>query len=287
MRGFEKIAREYDRGRRGEAVGFWAEETARLAHLYGGSLVLDLGCGTGIYALGIVRGTSVSMCGLDPTADMLAQARAKSNAVSWLNAVGERIPIRSGVLDCIFSSQVWHHIADREGTAEECLRALRPGGALVIRTISHEQLRRKAVFTYFPEILPHQLEVYPSMEDFDRYFGDAGFASIEHLSYALERYQLPSELIEVAERRLSSMFRPITPEDLERGVSELRRYEAEHPERPIRNDETITLVVACKHKETMSICRYGRPQLPAIPGRAAPVEAVGRDGIDQDMIRGS
>lgn len=243
---FEKIAKEYDEGRRGENVEFWAEETALLAQLDEESLVLDLGCGTGIYTLGIGRRTSASMCGLDPVVGMLGQARAKSRAASWVNAVGEWIPVRSGVLDCIFSSQVWHHIHDRHRTADECLRVLKPGGVIVIRTISHEQLREKVVFRYFPEILAHQLEVYPHRRDFDRYFENAGFASTEHLSYTLKRYQPASELIEIAEKRLWSMFRPITCEGLERGVAELRRHEKEHPGQPIRNDETITLVVARK-----------------------------------------
>jgi hypothetical protein len=42
------------------------------------------------------------------------------------------------------------------------------------------------------------------------------------------------------------MFRPITDKGLKRGVEELRRHEREHPGQPIRNDETITLVVAKK-----------------------------------------
>ncbi len=42
------------------------------------------------------------------------------------------------------------------------------------------------------------------------------------------------------------MFRPISREGLERGVEELRRFERENPGERIRNDETITLVVARK-----------------------------------------
>ena len=246
MSGFEAVAKDYDKGRRSENVGFWAGQTAELAGLHKGSLVLDLGCGTGVYTLGIGLRTSASICGLDPAIALLELARAKSKSIPWMAAVGERIPIRRGVFDCIFSSQVWHHIDDRQKTADECFRVLKPGGSLVIRTISHEQLRRKVIFRYFPEILAHQLEVYPSKEDFNRYFKNAGFHSTKHLSYTLERYQPASELMEIAEKRLWSMFRNITREGLERGIAELRQYEREHPGQPVRNDETITLVVARK-----------------------------------------
>jgi len=246
MRGFEAIAKEYDKGRRGESIEFWAEETARLAGLDDGSLVLDLGCGTGIYTVGIGLETAASMCGLDPTPTMLARAREKSKSIPWMNAVGEWLPIRACVFDGVFSSQVWHHIADKQKTADECFRVLKPGGALVIRTISHEQLRKKVVFEYFPKILASQLEVYPSEEDFNRYFRNAGFSSTEHLSYTMERYQQSSELMEIAEKKLWSMFRTVTPEGLAQGITKLRDYEKEHEGRPVRNDETITLVVAKK-----------------------------------------
>ena len=246
MSEFTKVAKEYDKGRRGEDVGFWAAETQKLAELSAKSLVLDLGCGTGIYTIGIGSHTSSTMCGLDPSIGMLGQAKTKTMSIHWFNAVGEWMPVRPGVFDCVFSSQVWHHIEDKQGTADECGRALRLGGSVVIRTISHEQLRGKVVFEFFPEIMENQLRVYPSMEDFGRYFGDAGFSSTEHHAYELERYQPASEFIEIARRKLWSMFRPISQEDLERGVEKLRQFERDNPGQPVRNDETITLVVARK-----------------------------------------
>jgi len=248
MSGFESIAKEYDKGRSREDVEFWADEAKRLAKLDEWSIVLDLGCGTGIYTMGIRGRTFAVMCGLDPVGGMLGKAREKSKDVSWLNAVGEWAPFRPAIFTCVFSSQVWHHIREKQKTADECFNALRPGGALIIRTISHEQLRERVVFKYFPEILSNQLEVYPSREDFNRYFDNAGFASTEHHRYTLERYQPASEFIEVAEKKLWSMFRPITDEGLKRGVEELNRHEKEHPGQPIRNDETITLVVAKKKR---------------------------------------
>jgi len=246
MTEFTKIATDYDKGRRGEDVGFWAGEAERFAGLSGESLVLDLGCGTGLYTLGLAARTSATMCGLDPSIGMLGQARAKSGSVHWFNAVGESLPLRGGFFDCVFSSQVWHHIVDKQGTAMECGRVLRDGGAVVIRTISHEQLREKVVFSYFPEILDNQLRVYPSNEEFGMFFGNAGFSSTMSHAYAIERYQSPAEFIEIARKKLWSMFRPISEEGLERGVEELKRFERDHPGEPIRNDEIITLVVAKK-----------------------------------------
>jgi ubiquinone/menaquinone biosynthesis C-methylase UbiE len=94
------------------------------------------------------------MCGLDLSVGMLRQAKNKTNSMYWFNAVGEWMPVRPEVFDCVFSSQVWHHIEDKQGTADECGRVLRRGGSVVIRTISHKQLRRKVVFEFFPAGLP-------------------------------------------------------------------------------------------------------------------------------------
>ena len=246
MKEFTKIAEEYDKGRRSENVEFWAGVTEKFAGLDEFSLVLDLGCGTGLYTLGIEAQTSATLCGLDPSVGMLGRAKEKSRPVYWFNATGEWLPIRHGIFDCIFSSQIWHHIVDKQGTADECGRALKNGGFVVIRTISHEQLRGKVVFRFFPEILDNQLRVYPSNEDFSKYFENAGFASTEHHTYRLERYQAPSEFIEVARKKLWSMFRPISEEGLGRGVEKLRQFERDNPDQPVRNDETITLVVARK-----------------------------------------
>jgi len=246
MNEFTKIAQDYDKGRSGEDVMFWAGETKELCCLDEESIILDMGCGTGVYTVGLVDYTSATTCGLDPSVGMLSQAKEKTRFIHWFNAVGERLPIRSGVFDCIFSSQVWHHITEKQYTANEFGRTLNIDGTVVIRTISHEQLRRKVVFEFFPEIMENQLGIYPSNEEFSRYFSEAGFTSINFQAYELVRYQEASLFIEVAQKKLWSMFRPISQEGLERGVNELRHHEATHSEKPIRNDESITLVVARK-----------------------------------------
>jgi ubiquinone/menaquinone biosynthesis C-methylase UbiE len=243
---FSKISNDYDKGRKGENVQLWAAETRRLAQLTENSIVMDLGCGTGLYTVGIGAELDCIMLGMDPVFDMLSKARQKSHDVHWFNGIGEWLPLRDSFLDCIFSSQVWHHIEDKQGTANECGRVLKNGKAVVIRTISHFQLNQKIVFKYFPEIKQNQLDVYPSNDDFITYFKNAGFDSVKFYEYSEERYQSVEEFVEIAENKLWSMFRPITEEGLREGVDHLWVYYKESNESPLRNDELITLVVAIK-----------------------------------------
>jgi ubiquinone/menaquinone biosynthesis C-methylase UbiE len=240
---FGKIANEYDKGRQSENIKLWGEETKRLAGLNNDSLVLDLGCGTGLYTLGIGAEADCKMLGMDPVPSMLGQARGKSKDVHWFNGIGEWLPLRTQILDCIFSSQVWHHIEDKQGTANECSRTLKLGKTVIIRTIGHSQLHKKVVFRYFPEIKQNQLNVYPSNEKFTEYFTKASFETVDFYEYSEERYQTVEEFVEIAEKKLWSMFRPISENGLRKGIAELLANKKDN-NAIIKNDELITLVVA-------------------------------------------
>lgn len=243
---FNKVSGDYDRGRVSEDIWFWAGEAERLAHIDSGSLVVDMGCGTGNYGLGIRARTHATVVGFDPSIGMLKQAMEKTPDFPVVQSVAEHMPFRGDVFDLVYAAQVWHHVIDKQGAANECCRILRRGGAKIAHTIGHAQLNSKVVFKFFPEIKQGQLDVYPSDEAFRTYFANAGFRLTEAYPYNVERYQSADEFIEIAEKRLWSMFRPITKAGLERGVAELRRLKAEHGDEPIRNDEMITLFVGRK-----------------------------------------
>jgi len=241
-------ASEYDKGRR-EDFTFWIKESSRIAGLNQNSKILDLGCGTGNYALEFRRNwSSNSICGLDPDSQMISQARAKDadKSIDWCLGVGENFPFHSQSFDCIFASQVWHHIKDRWRAAAECFRVLKKEAPLIIRTLSHEQWKQKTVTQLFPEVLQVELIRYPSDKNFEEYFHKAGFNNVEFRRYEIEMYTSPDEYIEAARKKLWSMFWHLSEEAIDRGVSKLLEYKHMNPDKLIRNDELITLVVAWK-----------------------------------------
>jgi len=84
------------------------------------------------------------------------------------------------------------------------------------------------------------------MRIFESYFKKAGFSETRFYEYSLERYQSVEELVDIANKKLWSMFRPISDKGLEKGVEKPWKYYHDTGGPEIRNDELITLVVSYK-----------------------------------------
>ena len=101
--------------------------------------VLDLGCGTGTLAIMAKRAQpGAEVAGLDADPDMLKVARHKSAregmAVKFDLGFTSQLPYPDASFDRVLSSIMIHHLKtpDKERTAREVHRVLRPGGQLRI-----------------------------------------------------------------------------------------------------------------------------------------------------------
>ena len=116
--------------------------------------LLDAGCGTGSYTAAL-RSRVGAIDAVDMNPSMLGVARAKfENApgcpVTLHEAGIDALPFEDGCFDAVMVNQVLHHLPDSppdgwpllRRTFGEFARVLRPGGAAIINTCSHHQLRR-------------------------------------------------------------------------------------------------------------------------------------------------
>lgn len=133
---FDRVATRYDviNGFMGFGSGQWYRRWAlSRAGLQPGARVLDVAAGTGEVTRAAVdlAGPSGFVTGIDPSAGMLAQARAKLS-VPLTRGVAEGLPFRDGTFDFVTMGYALRHVFDLRGTFAEYFRVLRPGGTVVI-----------------------------------------------------------------------------------------------------------------------------------------------------------
>ena len=114
--------------------------------------VLDIGCGTGTFAVMIKRlshGTDV--IGLDPDPKALARARLKAQragvSVRLDQGYSDALPYTDAFFDAVFSSFMFHHLQpeDRERSLREVQRVLAPGGSLHLLDFEQPETERGLV----------------------------------------------------------------------------------------------------------------------------------------------
>jgi len=137
--------------------------------------VLEIGCGTGNYLAALEQATGASCWGVDPSEEMLAKAREKSNRLRLAKAGAERLGLERDFFDLAFSVDVIHHVANHLNYFREAFRALKPGGKLCTVTDSEWIIRNRLMTRYFPETLDLELRRYPGMARLRLLMKSAGF----------------------------------------------------------------------------------------------------------------
>jgi SAM-dependent methyltransferase len=91
--------------------------------------VLENGCGIGMYVERLARYGGL-VTGLEYDFERAVDAQRVSESI--LNAAGERLPFPENTFDLILSHEVIEHVYDDQDAIAEMVRALRPGGRLVL-----------------------------------------------------------------------------------------------------------------------------------------------------------
>jgi SAM-dependent methyltransferase len=105
------------------------------ADLPEGGAVVDVGSGTGTFALALKeRRPDAQVVGVDGDDEILALAQAKPGAagVEWRKGLAQELPAATGSADVVTTSLVIHHLLpeDKRKALVEIKRILKPGGHL-------------------------------------------------------------------------------------------------------------------------------------------------------------
>lgn len=183
--------------------------------------ILDVGCGTGNYAVALAEKTRCEAWGLEPSEGMrrAAQIRLPEGRVHTGRA--ERLAPTGGPFDLVFSVDVIHHVEDRAAYHREAFRVLAPGGRFCTVTDSEEIIRHRApLATHFPETVDVELKRYPPMAGLRRMMEKAGFTGIEEETVSITF--LLTDLQKYRDKAYSSLHL-IAEEAFQRGIERLER----------------------------------------------------------------
>jgi ubiquinone/menaquinone biosynthesis C-methylase UbiE len=102
-----------------------------------GEMILDAGCGTGVFTRDIISGGS-QVIGLDISFPMLRRAREKSGGVRFQPIWGDisTLPFREESFDKVVSITALEFIAEAKSAVAELFRVARRGGVVVVATLN-------------------------------------------------------------------------------------------------------------------------------------------------------
>jgi demethylmenaquinone methyltransferase/2-methoxy-6-polyprenyl-1,4-benzoquinol methylase len=148
-RTFDDTAVDYNRLEKvlGLGSGSWYRHQALLrAGLKPGMQVVDVGMGTGLVAVEILRitGEPQRLVGVDPSPGMMAQARLPAG-VRCLEGWAEKLPLPDASADFLVMGYALRHIADLAAAFAEFRRVLKPGGKVLVLEISKPRGRLATV----------------------------------------------------------------------------------------------------------------------------------------------
>jgi ubiquinone/menaquinone biosynthesis C-methylase UbiE len=155
------------------------------ADLPRGGVAVDLGCGTGTFAISLAeRRPDATVTGVDGDEEILALARGKRGAggVDWRQGLAQGLPLDDAAADLLSTSLVLHHLMpeDKAAALAEAARVLKPGGRLHVADWGkpHDPLLSGAFFVAqmidgFARTADHRAGRLPE------FFAAAGFDSIE------------------------------------------------------------------------------------------------------------
>lgn len=165
----EEVYRQVRLDTYGEDLGqtSWATsaESAEIPQLLGltsNSYVLEVGCGSGRYALQLAETVGCKILGVDinssgiATANQLAASRNVKQARFEHCDVSQKLAFSDAAFDAVFSTDVLCHIPGRPALLAELFRVLKPGARLLFSdaliiggTVTHVEIATRSSIGYY------------------------------------------------------------------------------------------------------------------------------------------
>jgi SAM-dependent methyltransferase len=212
-----------DHAARFDKTRLWSEDevgsTVRCisAHLMRGEKVGEFGCGSFKHGA-LLSSEGFEVFGLDFSVNQLRHAPVGSQVIC--GNIGQ-MPIATGSLGSAFAIMVIHQVpaVERARVLSEIRRVLRDGGSLIIKTCSHEDLRRRPLTRWFPSSAAINLTRFPTDIELKRLMAQSGLRATD--TWCTETYSLfdKDELFRILASRPSSSLRLVPADEYADGLA--------------------------------------------------------------------
>jgi len=178
-----------------------------------GSSILEIGCGTGNYIIEIINMVpDINYFGFDISKEMLKVAEERNNTIKFLTGnADEYFPYPDKMFELEFMVDVIHHITRPDICFREARRTMKDEGILLIVTDSYNDMNRRSLTKFFPEVLEIEIDRYPSIDELNKFTNANGFKLIE-AKQLQGTAELTDEFVTKLEQKCSSAMRLIPDE---------------------------------------------------------------------------
>ena len=191
-----------------------------------GRRVLDVGCGTGVWATELAR-RGASVCGVDPSPQMVAAARRRvPPGVDVQVARAEELPFRDASFERTLMVLVVH-LLDRPRAFAELHRVLQPSGRALIVTTNPERFADFWMAPLFPSYADVDRRRFPDGSTLAVELRAAGFHSVSITRLPLLRRFSRKQALAKLRGRAYSTFELLDEAEIRAGIE---RAEHELPD---------------------------------------------------------
>ena len=237
----------------GDVLSGWREAVRRHLRPSQGTTLVDIGAGTGAFAVAFADWFGVSVLAVEPSAAMRDRI-PRTPRIRVLEGDASALPLPDESADAAWLSLVIQHVPDLGAAAREIRRVLRPGAPVLIRQGFPDRYEPSGTLKWdtielvrwFPETA-RTASTFPSLEETCKAFAAAGFHR-DGLEQVRETY--PTSLADFLGqvdtlRRADTTMRNLTEDEFLRGKERLRRAvrHAEKTASPEPRSNSLDLLV--------------------------------------------
>jgi ubiquinone/menaquinone biosynthesis C-methylase UbiE len=195
---------------------------------------LDIGCGTGNYTNELQQ-NGYRAIGLDPSDQMLTEARKKNKSISWRLGTAENTGLEDRSVDGIIGSLTIHHWSSLTDAFTELSGILKSSSRIVIFTATPDQMKGYWLNHYFPKMLKASIDQMPTFERVKEAMEGAGIEVLNTEKYFVKP-DLQDHFLYCGKQRPALYFK----EEVRRGISSFsslaNQQEVEAGLMELRND---------------------------------------------------